>query len=67
MVTPYGWLAGGKVGDYGNSTAQSWLPAEELLPTEQVEAVPYAAERKALVELTGWLVRHPEFLDKVSS
>lgn len=67
VVTPYGWLAEGKVGDYGNNTAQSWLPAEELLPTEQLDTVPYEAERAALVELTGWLVKHPEFLDKASS
>ena len=55
------------MGDFGGGTAQSWLPAEELLPTEQVRSVPYEAERAALVELTGWLVRHPEFLDKASS
>jgi hypothetical protein len=67
VVTPYGWLAEGKVGDYGSGTAQSWLPAGELLPTEQVDTVPYEAERAALVELTGWLVRHPEFLDKAAT
>ena len=64
VVTPYAWLEQGRLGDYRNSTAQSSASAAELLPMEQGQVL-YKPERDALVELTGWLVRHPEFLHNV--
>ena len=63
VVTPYCWLDQARLGDYKSSTAQALAPALELLPTEH-DTAPYKEERDALVELTGWLLRHPEFLCK---
>ena len=66
IVTPYCWMTEEMLGDYRCNTAQQLRPDVQSLELKQ-EVDKFRNERDALVELTGWLVRHPELLDKASS
>lgn len=62
VVTPYCWLSKDELGYYHNHIAQSLAVTSEMLPIRQA-ADRFKAERDAYVELTGWIIRHPELLD----
>ena len=60
VVTPYCWLTKDALGDYKSGTAQPLAPSAGPVPTRT--EVRFTAEHDALVELSAYLVRHPELL-----
>ena len=62
VVTPYAWLTEDRIGDYDQKTSQQSAPSAQPVPLKQ-DDVRFAEERAALMEVTGWLVRHPELLE----
>ena len=52
-----------EIGIYQDRIAQPLGTFAEMPPTA-LNTARYEEERAAWCELTGWLVRHPEFLEK---
>ena len=61
VVTPYAWMTKDAIGSYVDETEQPLAVSARLLSVRQ-EVRRFDAEQKALCELSGWLVRHPECL-----
>ncbi|WP_207761634.1 LTA synthase family protein [Caviibacterium pharyngocola] len=61
VVTPYHWLTANQMGYYQDRIAQTLTVSADEVDLIRNTAR-FESERDAVVELTGWLVRHPEFL-----
>ena len=64
IVTPDCWITREAVGRYEDDFWQSLEVTAHDLPVQRGE-MPYQKERKGWCELTGWMARHPELLDKM--
>ncbi|MDO4204054.1 MAG: sulfatase-like hydrolase/transferase [Selenomonadaceae bacterium] len=64
IVTPYHWANQDYVGLYRENYYQPRKISATALPNINKPHL-YQEERSALIELTAWLVRHPELLEKV--
>ena len=62
VVSPYCWMTEEKMGYYPDRIAQSLTVSSEELPLD-LEVAEYEEERNGQVELTGWIVKHPELLE----
>ncbi len=63
VVTPDCWMTREMLGDYQSRTAQSLQVSGKELPWLQ-DTTAFERERQGWCEITGWMVRHPELLDK---
>lgn len=63
VVSPYHWL---KIDAYGEYGSEFYQPLGSTVPPTALEQgpAPYEAERAAWMDLTGYLLRHPELLGK---
>ena len=65
IVTPYHWMTQSEIGFYGNYTAQdiNWRDSKQQdSPITHIERHDFEEIKQAYVELTSWVVRHPEIL-----
>ncbi|BEU87411.1 LTA synthase family protein [Selenomonas sp. TAMA-11512] len=62
VITPYGYLTSDTIGSYREAYEEDLAPTASL-PARHHE-IRFTEERDALIELTGYLVRHPELLVK---
>jgi len=65
IVTPYHWMTQSEIGFYGNYTAQdiNWRDSKQQdAPITHIERHDFEEIKQAYVELTAWVVRHPEIL-----
>ncbi len=65
IVTPYHWMTQSEIGFYGNYTAQdiNWRDSKQQdSPITHIERHDFEEIKQAYVELTAWVVRHPEIL-----
>ena len=65
IVTPYHWMTQSEIGFYGNYTAENinWRDSKDQdTPITHVERHDFEEIKQAYVELTAWVVRHPEIL-----
>lgn len=65
IVTPYHWMTNSEIGFYGSGTAQNlhWRDlGKQEMPIVETERYDFNDLKQAYVELTAWVVRHPEFM-----
>lgn len=60
-VTPYVWEDLQRIGRYQDGRSQALTVSSKPLPLKEDDRE-FLAERDALCEVTGWMVRHPELL-----
>ncbi len=61
VVTPYSWMTKDKIGYYKYKIRQQLMESAEPIDTES-NIEEYTAERAALQDITGWLVRNGEMI-----
>lgn len=65
IVTPYHWMTNSEIGFYGSGTAQNlhWRDlGKQEIPIIETERYDFNDLKQAYVELTAWVVRHPEIM-----
>ena len=65
IVTPYHWMTNSEIGFYGSGTAQNlhWRDlGKKEMPIMETERYDFNDLKQAYVELTAWVVRHPEIM-----
>ena len=62
-ITPHCWLDCQEIGLYGDNVAQSLAVSAGNIPLENGK-VRYLEEKNAYCELTGYIVRHKEYIDE---
>lgn len=61
VVTPYSWMTETSIGSYKDKTREQLAESAEPVRTE-TGVQEYLDERNALMDITGWLLRHPELI-----
>ena len=61
VVTPYSWMTSDSIGSYKEKTSEQLAESAEPVHT-QTGVEKYLNERDSLMDITGWLVRHPEII-----
>ena len=65
IVTPYHWMTNSEIGFYGSGRAQKlhWRDfGKQEIPFVETDRYDFNDLKQAYVELTAWVVRHPEIM-----
>ena len=65
ITTPYHWMTPEAVGRHADPFAQPLTVTPRELPMQTMDANPYLAEMHGWCEITAWMARHPELLDRI--